>query len=86
MDDVVKKKRKTLDEYLGINGLLIVAILASFIGDFIGAIGCVAGLSAIYYLIKRRKELEKKKKVVGWVLVVVWLFAFGINNSIRGIK
>jgi hypothetical protein len=83
METQVKKRRKTVDEYLGINGLLIVAIIGStiFKGGLISSIGVVAGLSAIYYLIKKRKELDKKQKNVGWGLVVLWLILFGILNQ-----
>jgi len=76
----IVKKRKTLDEYLGINGLLIFAIICAVFlkGGILEPIGVVAGLSALYYLIKKRKILTKKQKYVGWALFILWLLTFGL--------
>lgn len=80
-----KKKRKTVDEYLhmdkwNINVLLIIAILGNlfFKGGIVVPIASFCGLDAIYYLIKRRKELTKKQKVIGWTLVFLWIFVAGV--------
>lgn len=82
-DTTVKKKRKTLDEVLGINGLLIFAIISTFfIGSIIGSIGTIAGFSAVFYLIKRRKTLTQKNKRIGWILVIVWQIIFIIINTL----
>lgn len=79
---VDKKKRKTLDEYLGINGLLVVAIIgAIFRGGILSAMGTVCGLSAVYYLFKKRKVIEKNQKYIGWGLMTLWLIIFGLLNQ-----
>ncbi|EKE25348.1 MAG: hypothetical protein ACD_5C00202G0003 [uncultured bacterium] len=75
------KKRKTLDQYLGINGLCVIALVGTIFGGFLRAIGVVAGLSAIYYLIKKRKELKAGQKWIGWILAVAWLMLFGIASG-----
>lgn len=84
-DTIQNKKRKTVDEYLhmdkwNINVLLIVAILGNlfFKGGIIVPIASFCGLDAIYYLVKRRKELTKKQKLIGWGLVVLWIFIAGV--------
>ncbi len=78
-----KKKRKTVDEYLGITGLVLIAVIGSLFGGIIRPIAYVCGLSAIYYLVKRRKDesLQKNTKLFGWVLVVLWLIIVGVTNS-----
>jgi len=80
----VVKKRKTIDDILGINGLLIIAIVGNsiFKGGLFSPIASVCGLSAIYYLIKRRKTLDKKQKQIGWGLVILWLVIFSIFDQI----
>jgi hypothetical protein len=84
----IVKKRKTVDEFLGmhrwnINVLLIIAIIGStlFRGGLLLAIASFCGLDAIYYLIKRRKELTKKQKYIGWGLVILWLIDVGVVNQ-----
>ena len=81
--DEQKRKRKTIDEYLGTTGLGLIAVFGSLFGGIIRPIAYVCGLSAIYYLIKRRKDegLHKSTKIFGWVLVVLWLIIVGITNS-----
>lgn len=71
------KKRKTLDEYLGINGLLVIAIAGTILGSALRPIGSVAGVSAIYYLVAKRKTLSASQKWVGWILVIVWVIILG---------
>lgn len=85
---IQKKKRKTIDEYLhmdkwNINVLLIIAILGRllFKGGIIVVVASFCGLDAIYYLIKRRKELTKKQKYIGWGLVVLFLIVVGVVNQ-----
>jgi purine-cytosine permease-like protein len=80
------KKRKSLDELLGINGFLIWGIIGNYfiktetnpIISILSAIAPIAGISAIYYLIKKRKILDKQKKTISWILVILWIFSFGI--------
>lgn len=71
MDEKQKPKRKTLDEWLGIKGLGLLAVLAMLILE---GLADVAALTAIYQLIKRRNDptLLKNEKIVGWVLVSIW--------------
>lgn len=79
------KSRKTLDQYLGINGLCGVALIGTILGGILRPIGVVAGVSAIYYLIKKRKELSASQKWTGWILVAVWLVLFSvISGSFNG--
>jgi len=80
---VAIKKRRTLDSILGINGLLVVAIIGStiFKGGLIEPIALVCGLSAVYYLIKKRKELVTKQKYIGWGLVVLWVILVGLTGQ-----
>lgn len=63
------KKRKTLDQYLGINGLCAIALIGTIFGGalegILKPIGMVAGISAVYYLIKKRKELKASQKWTG---------------------
>lgn len=69
-------KRKTLDDRLGIIGLSSIAVIGSlFTGGILKPIAYVCGLSAIYYLIKRRKDptISKNTKIIGWVLIIIWL-------------
>jgi hypothetical protein len=87
-DMVPVKKRKTVDEILGmhkwnINVLLIIATVGSvlFKGGLVLAVASFCGLDAIYYLIKRRKELTKKQKYLGWGLVILWLIVVGVVNQ-----
>ncbi len=87
-ETVTVKKRKTVDEILGmhrwnINVLLIIAIIGStlFKGGLLLAVASFCGLDAIYYLFKRRKELTKKQKYIGWGLVVLWLIVVGVVNQ-----
>jgi len=75
------KSRKTLDQYLGINGLCAIALIGTIFGGFFRALGAAAGISAIYYLIKKRKELKAGQKWTGWILVVTWLALFGIISG-----
>lgn len=75
------KKRKTLDQYLGINGLCAIALIGTIFGGFLRAIGVAAGLSAIYYLIKKRKELKVGQKWTGWILVAIWFVLFGVVSG-----
>lgn len=84
-ETIQMKKRKTIDEYLhmdkwNINVLLIIAILGNlfFKGGIIIPIASFCGLDAIYYLVKRRKELTKKQKFIGWSLVFLWIFIAGV--------
>ena len=79
---IEKKRRKTVDDYLGINGLMLLAIVGALSrGGLLGAFGVVAGISGIYYLIKRRKELNKRQKYIGWILAFLWLVIFAITNQ-----
>lgn len=83
IETVVTKKRRTLDSILGINGLLTIAIIGSLFKDgIILPIASVCGLSSIYYLIKKRKELDKKQKYIGWGLVILWLVIIGVTNQL----
>ncbi len=75
------KSRKTLDQYLGINGLCGVALIGTILGGILRPIGAVAGVSAIYYLIKKRKELSASQKWTGWILVAMWLVLFGVISG-----
>ena len=73
------KKRKTLDEYLGTTGILIIAVIGTITRiSIILPIAMACGLVGLYYLIKKRKELSKKQKIIGWILFVVWLVCVGI--------
>ena len=85
---VTKKTRKTLDEYLGIVGLAIIAVIGTPLGGLLRPIGDVAGLSVAYYLIKRRNDstLTKKTQIIGWILFVVWLLEVGIVSYIEQSK
>jgi len=77
-NNVPKKKRKTLDEILGINGLLILGIIGGISKNGIfGGIGAICGIGGIVYLIVRRKELTKNQKWVGWILAILFLLSFG---------
>lgn len=78
----VKKKRKTLDEYLGIIGLGVIAVFGSLFGGLIKPLAFACGLSAAYYLIKRRKDptLTKKTKIIGWILISVWLIEVALMS------
>lgn len=81
----VKKKRKTLDQYIGINGLGIIALVSEIVGGDLGRtlkpIGTIAAISAVYYLIKKRKGITKNQKMIGWVLVAIWGVMFGIASG-----
>jgi len=72
----LKPKRKTLDERIGIIGMATIAVIGMFIFP---PIANICGLSAIYYLLKGRKDnnIPKKVKVIGWILVSVWLVIIG---------
>ena len=78
---IEKKKRKTLDQYVGINGLCIIGIIGGIFGGILKPIGAVAGISAIYYLIKKRKELSSSQRWTGWLLMLVWLAIYGITSN-----
>lgn len=82
-DEMLKKKRKTIDEYLGITGLAIIAVVGSLFGGLIRPMAYVAGLSAGYYLIKRRNDptLKKNTKIINWILLVIWLVEVGFISS-----
>lgn len=81
-DKVIEKKnRKTLDQYLGINGLGIIAVVGTFIGGVLRPIGTGAAISAIYYLIKKRKTLISSQKWTGWILVVAWISLLSIISG-----
>ncbi len=79
----VARPRKTLDQYLGINGLCTVAIIGTLIKGALAPIGAIAGISAIYYLVKKRKELSRSQKFMGWFLVIVWLVLFELTSASR---
>ena len=79
MENAEKKKRKTLDEYLGIKEgnttiILIVAILSSIItGGILAIVSPISGLYGGYYLFKQRKNpnisgTTKKMRVVLFIL------------------
>jgi len=80
------KKRKSIDELLGIKGLLIWGIAGNFIikivtgpiVSILSAIAPIAGISAVYYLIKKRNILDKNQKILDWILVTLWIVSFGI--------
>jgi len=79
------KKRRTLDQYIGINGLCVIAIGSIIFGwtleGILKPIGAAAGISAVYYLIKKRKELASGQKWTGWILVVIWLMLSSIFSN-----
>ena len=73
-----------------INGLVSVAIVGQllFTGGTFGTIGAIVlpvtttcGLASIYYLIKKRKELVKTQKYIGWGLVILWVIILGITGQ-----
>ena len=83
--ELVKK-----NEAFRINGLVSVAIVGQllFTGGVGGNIGAVVlpitttcGLVSIYYLIKKRKELTKTQKYIGWGLVILWVIILGITGQ-----
>jgi len=86
-----KKKRKTLDEYLGVTGknvtvLLIIAIIASvFVGGILAIVSPILGLYCIYYVIKQRKDpsTSHNTKILRVVLIIVWLLVYGFFASLK---
>ena len=81
VNEETKKTRKTLDQYLGINGLCAIALVGVIFGGVLRAIGVAAGISATYYLIKKRKELKTGQKWTGWILVAIWFVLFGVVSG-----
>ena len=78
------------NEAFKINGLVGVAIVGQllFTGGAGGNIGAVilpitttCGLASIYYLIKKRKELTKNQKYIGWGLLILWVIILGITGQ-----
>lgn len=83
------KKRKTLDQVIGIKGLLVIALIGSLfeggtIGGTIAPIAYVAGLSVIYYTFKNRNNpsTSRNTKTIYWILIVVWLLEVGMVRSL----
>lgn len=73
---VVKKKRRTVDERLGFNGLIGIAIVGSlFQGGFFEIISFVCGLTAISFIYRDRKkpEVSKQIRLIRWGLVLLWV-------------
>jgi len=86
METTEKKKRETLDEYIGVKGsnatwVLVVAIISSVIsGGILSVVSPVCGLYGGYYIFKQRKDpgISTNTKRLRIVLFVVWLIMFGI--------
>ena len=78
--DLVEKlekaeKRKTLDDRLGTIGLLIAGVIGiPFRESFLYPILFICGVTGVVRLIgKKRKELSDTQKIVGWVLVAMFI-------------
>jgi FtsH-binding integral membrane protein len=78
------------NEAFKINVLVGVAIVGQllFTGGAWGTIGAVVlpvsttcGLASIYFLIKKRKELTKNQKYIGWGLLILWVIILGITGQ-----
>ncbi len=86
-----KKKRKTLDEYIGVTGknvtaILIIAIITSvFVGGIFSIVSPILGLYAIYFVFKQRNDpqVSKNKKILRIVLIVVWILAYGFFANLK---
>ena len=54
--------KKDLVDYIGINGLFIVAIISFFFfgGSIVAMLGTICGIAGLIYLIKRRKILSSQ--------------------------
>ncbi len=85
------KRRKTLDEYLGINAknttmILTIAIVSSVItGGILSIVSPVLGLYGGYYVYKQRKDstIPTKTKKIRIALFVIWLVIIGILSSLK---
>lgn len=80
------KELANKNDVFGINGLVVVVI--GIVGNLVirgglltDLIGSVCALVAPYYLISRRKTLEKKQKYIGWGLVILWVIILGITGQ-----
>jgi uncharacterized membrane protein len=81
----VSKKRRTIDDLLGINGLLAVALIGSPLGSAFSPIGYVCGLVAISKMIQNRKDrsVKKKTRVIRWILLLLLLIEAIIISNIQ---
>lgn len=86
-----KKKRKSLDEYIGITGrnvtaILIIAIITSiFVGGILSILSPILGLYGIYFVFKQRNDpkISKNTKILRVILIVVWLVAYGFFVNLK---
>lgn len=76
------KRRKTLDEHLGIFGLLTIAIIGSiFVGGILSILSPACGISAVYYIFKKNKQLDGSQKIIAWVMVALWILLYAYFHS-----
>jgi hypothetical protein len=70
--------KKDLVDYIGINGLFIVAIISYFFfgGSIVAMLGTICGIAGLIYLIKRRKILSNRDKYSGWGLFILWIIVW----------
>lgn len=92
MDQNAGKKRKTLDEYIGVTSknttiILVIAVLTSiFNGGILGIVSPVCAIYGGYYIFKQRNDpsIPRNTKLIRAALFIVWLFAFGLMNQYKG--
>jgi hypothetical protein len=75
MDDAIaKKKRKTLDDYFGVNGFLTAAIVSKLF-PVLGIFSIIFGLAAGYYIFKQRHDpnVSRTKRIVQVGFLIIWL-------------
>lgn len=94
MTEIQKKKRKTLDEHIGVNEsntnwILLIAIFTSiFAGGILSFISIICGLYGGYYTIKQvnNPKISNKTKVLRFTLLIIWFIIYGtianlVNSS-----
>ncbi len=81
----VTKKRRTIDDLLGINGLLVIALIGSPLGGILSPIGYVCGITAISKMIQHRKDtgVKKKTRIIRWILLILLLIEAVVISNIQ---
>lgn len=87
-----KKKRKTIDEYLGIKQsnatwILVISIISAlFTGGVLGLLSPICGLYGGYFIYKQRSDISisQTKKSINLALFILWFILYGMAVSIAG--
>lgn len=85
------KKRKTLDEYLGISPknttlIILVAIVTTIIsGGILGIVSPVLGLYSVYFIYKERnnKSISRNTRIIQVILLLVWFILFDLASQLN---